>query len=522
MPFGRKARPVRTYEFGCYPPKEGEERAIEEMVKRVRLWNALVELTRRYDPLREEVVAKEIKVPNDEEHRKEYWEARKAIFKREDVREELKELDNQEYENARGQWLTAGLHWCNQEEVKLAWQKAKKRPGDLRFHSSRDGGKLTVRWQKGVPAKELFQGLNNMCRLVPVPSDAYTSPVRSVRRRLSRSSLLIRIASEKRAPVWLVLPCFLHREIPEGLVRSVSVLRERVGTQWRWKMTVVVEVPVAAPSGNDDIIAIDLGWRKMPDGLRVAYWSDSKGQNGSVVLPNEWLDRIKKVEDLQSIRDLRFNEAIGNLKKWIGYMTEIDMLPEWYKERVKTLPLWKSTARLASLILYWREHRISGDKRIYDDMEEWRKRDKHLLNWEENLRDKTIRDRREKYRIFAAWVAKNYGTVRIEDFPIIKATKKVKDGMVEDMPDAAIHQRTLAAPASFQMILSNAVTREGGKIEKLDPSYTTVMCHACGSKVDFDHAKLMFKCPVCGREQDQDDNASLNLLSQKRPVWAQN
>ncbi|MBS3948441.1 MAG: hypothetical protein KGZ57_09130 [Dethiobacter sp.] len=51
MPFGRKARPCRVYEYGCLPPISGKEELQEALRLRNRYWNKLVEIDR---PIRQE------------------------------------------------------------------------------------------------------------------------------------------------------------------------------------------------------------------------------------------------------------------------------------------------------------------------------------------------------------------------------------------------------------------------------------------------------------------------------------
>ena len=152
-------------------------------------------------------------------------------------------------------------------------------------------------------------------------------------------------------------------------------------------------------------IALDLGWRKMPDGIRVGMWSDNNGQFSEVKLSNEFVIGMDKTDDIQSIRKNMFNESVARLRNW---KQETITLPEWFTERTKTLSLWKAIAKLASLTLFWRDNRFADDESIFTQMEEWRKRDKHLYEYEGNLRDRLLRNRREQYRIFAHWITQHY------------------------------------------------------------------------------------------------------------------
>lgn len=518
MPYGNKARCVRAYEFGCLPPTEGEQKAIEVMRGRVQFWNQLVELDKRYSDQKEELIKPHIDVPDDEEHRDEYKKQRKAAFKLENVKVALKKLDKAEYEESKKLYQDSGLYWGNYLDVHNSWQIARKKPGELRFHSSRDGGKVHVQWPKGMKVADAFDHISNVLRLGPVPPEAYTIPQRSVRRKLQCSTVSIRIEStEDRNPVWLTLPCVLHRPLPEnGLIRSADVICRRVGTHWRWKLVIIVETEPdnAAPDTDNKsgAIAIDIGWRKRPDGLRVCYWSDTFGRQGELLLSNYFLTGMGRVDSIKSKRDLDFNQARSDLAEW--KMSNTNTLPEWFKERTQNLSQWRSAARLASLVIFWRQNRFDGDNDIYQAMEAWRKEDKHHYEYEANLRDRLIRRRREQYRIFASQVAHKYKTVIIEDFDLRNVTVGNKQGgAADDVPDMVNRQRQLSAVSILRLALLNACKREGVAVLEVESKYTTSKCHLCGQIVDTDKPeKLVYICTNCNASYDQDYNACKNLL----------
>lgn len=521
MPFGNKARQVKAYEFGCLPPTEGEEKALEVMKLRYRLWNQLVELDHKYDEQRESLLAQYVTITDDEEHHKQYLAERKAAFKIENVQEQLKVMDKAEYEEARNIGLQSGLYWCNTDEVKLSWQQARKKPGDIRFHSSRDGGKTSVRWQTGLPVAEAFSGNNTLLKLKPIDDEAYTSPIRSVRRKKSQSMVSIRVASDNRKPVWLILPCVLHRPLPDGLIRSASVLRERIATHWRWKLVVVVETkPDNTPkftNNRSESVAIKIGWSKKLGGLRTCYWVDGSGNQGELLLSNYFMKGMGRVDSIKSKRDLDFNKARDSLVAW---KKKTDSLPEWFKERTKTLSLWKAIAKLAALVIFWRNNRFDGDEDIFPVMEAWRKEDKHHYEYEANLRDRLIRQRREQYRLFASEKAKDYSKVVIENYdlrPLVKRGKK--GGKADDLPQEVRHDRVMAAVSTLRLAIKNACNRDHVDVKEVDAVNTARTCCICGS-VDFDRnpEKRKYVCPNCKKVLgvkivlDKDYNATQNLL----------
>jgi hypothetical protein len=501
MAYGRKAGYIRAYEFGCLPPILGEQEAIEAMTKRTKLWNRLVQLDRTYDVQREMLLMPYITAEGMMNH-DEYVKDRREAFKRDEVKQSFAALEKEEYLRARKLCRESGLYWCNYEDVLLSWQKARRGKGELRFHSPSFEGKVTVRWQNGLPTSKIA---DSRLHLDAVPSEAYTAPRRE-RRRLCRSKVSIRVRSEGRNPVWLSLPCVLHRPLPDGLLRSASVIRERIGMRWRWKLILSIKLPTKEQpiKREGPEISLDIGWRKLPAGLRVCYWHDDSGQTGELVLPNHFLNGMQKVEDIRSIRDKHFNSAVKLLADWLSH--NHNSVPDWLEQATENLSRWHSTARLASLVLRWRDNRFTGDEKIFEQIEEWRKRDKHLLEYEANLRDKLIKRRREIYRVFAADIAKRYARVKLEKFNISKVARD------KELVQPAQRQRVLAAPSVLRLAIASSVGREGGEIQLVEAKYTTMICNYCGSVERFDKAaELSHKCSVCGTFWDQDANAARNI-----------
>lgn len=490
----------RVYEYGCRVPVAGAVEAGDQMYRRHRLWNALVEIDHRYQEVVRDVCG-ELK------YREAKADPQKAAAL--DAAEQIRRVAVKQAQ------ADSGLYWCNYDDVIAAYNAARRKPGELRFHRWRGDGKVSVRYQTGMPVAEAFSA-DTRLQFDQVPDEAYTHPVRAERRRLSRSVVRLRVGSERRLPVWLELPVVLHRPMPpDGSIRSAAVLRERLGTHDRWKLVVTVEtgdVPGAARAAGS--IGIDIGWRRLPSGLRVCAWADNRGASGEVILPNGWLDERHKVDDIRSIRDQHFNSARSALLAWLKGET----VPAWMQEETATLASWRSTSRLARLTLRWRGERFDGDEAGYALAEAWRVKDRHLLEYEANLRDQLQRDRRERYRVFAAWVARTYGTVRLEAFDL-RDVAEVPEDADECLPLPVRQYRTLAAVSVLRLALEQACAREGAVVEKVDSRNTTRECHACGAVERWDAAaELRHRCRACGAEWDQDENAARNLLA--RPALA--
>lgn len=564
MPFGRNAGYVRTYEYGCLPLVEGEQAARNEMRGRVRLWNQLVELERRYDEGRAVIAAPHLEAARGGIAGK-YGDsfaatpkgqtaiARRAVGlarKDEALKAQLDALDKTEYEEARLLWLASGLYWVNHEEVKLAWQKARTGKGTLRFHSAwRDSGeseKISVRWQNGLPLSDLFSARSTLLQIDPVPAEAYSSPSRGERRRLQRTVVRFRACSgEKGKPVWVTLPMVMHRPLPpDAVLRSASLLCEKLAPlpAWRWKLVIVVTTaPPGANARSGGRASIDLGWRRMyeqrrtpagetkfdynkPVGLRVATYKDDAGATGEWRLSEGWLNQMGKVEDLQSIRDNAFNAFRARLSAWL----KVAQVPEWLSEQTKHLGQWRSPARFSPLIRAWRKQRFAGDEAIVEALETYWERESHLWSYQVHLRDQLLRQRREQYRCWAAELAGKYGSVVVEDFDLSQMARK-RNGKGPESPQegrpaddqgaraidlASRHQRQWAATSLLRLAVKNAFEREGLGYEVIDCSRSTMVCASCGSVERWDQAReLVHTCSACDVTEDQDVGACTNLLT---------
>jgi len=549
--FGRNSMPCMVFEYGCLLPTAGEEAMLEQIKERSRLWNKLVEIEQAY----REKVRNELAVPNDRSAelaaelssiREEIKGKRKAsrtskvdvsdlqkqakAIKEElaQVRAEVKEekkriakekrgrLDELEAERRKLQkeaQQESNLYWCNYDDVINAYQVARQRAmregKRLRFHRFDGTGKVFVRWQKGLSIEALSS--DTRLQIEPVPEGAWYSPKRSDRRKLARTKVRIRVNSEGRKPVWLELPMVMHRPLPDkSVIRNAAVIRERIGDKFRYKLVITVAFePMPHKPVGEGAVGIDLGWRNVEGGLRVAYWKDEDGNGEALVLPNRLVSQFKKVDELKSIRDQHFNDAKNVLTLWMTGKN----LPEWLKQETATLSQWRGKGRLVMLTRKWQENRFSGDQEMVAYLEEWIKRDRHLWDWETNLQDQVGRHRREIYRKFASEIVKKYARIFLEKFNLraVSQKKSPEEGTKGSTP--VDRQRTIASVSILRQAIGNAATREGVDVAYVPSRNTTIECHVCGHTENFDAAgHIMHTCTKCSNVWDQDENAAIIIL----------
>jgi hypothetical protein len=317
-----------------------------------------------------------------------------------------------------------------------------------------------------------------------------------------------------REPVWVDCPIVLHRPLPEGsVIKWVYLLRRREGlrgnreagrveTVWGYSLCFVItraegyDKEDRAEAGS---VAIDVGWRLVEDGLRVAYWVGSDGREGSLVIPSERLEYARKCRDLQSIRDQHFDEIKARL---LEYVAGLDEVPAWLAEGTAHLAQWRSKVKLLQLLDKWQRH--AGDGEIYEALVAWRRKELHLCRWETDQREKWGRWRKDFYRCFWARLRREYRRAVVENLNVSQMRRKA--GPEEERDGGLIPYRNFA---SVGLLLSLATM----DLVKRPAEYTTVTCHKCGKVCDWDKAELRHTCEHCGADWDQDANACRNLLA---------
>jgi hypothetical protein len=404
----------------------------------------------------------------------------------------------------------------------------------LKFHHFCGEGKITVRYQHGQIVNNVFNCNDTRLQIDPVSSDAWEHPVRSVRRKLCRTRVRLRVTSENRKPVWVELPLFMHRPMPATSdIRAASIIRQKVGRSWRHKLVVTVTVPETLSHIKRDKMGaagIDIGWRKLTGGLRVAYWRDDTGNasrilhpaikdfirldddgmGGQLILPERICGKkgFGQTDNIKSVRDDNFNKVKNVLQEWLK-----DNLDTWLTEETKTLSQWRGHGRLITLIRKWQENRVPNDEKMLDTLEEWRGRENHLYDYESNLRDRLEHFRREIYRVFASQISITYGKVILEDFDLSRVSRKPMPENGTQMTIEPDHQRAVAAVSTLRLAIESSCRRERTEVLRLDPANSTMECNECGHVEKFNAAANLIRlCPSCGAIWDQDSNAADVML----------
>lgn len=495
---------ARVYSYGARAPDPESLALIDAQMQRAhRYYNTLIEIERERRALVREVLGET------------RW-----VDATEDQMLYLAEVDG--YTNARTTEERArnGVDcWGAYLLAEAAADQARKTPNEPHFRRWDGTGTVAVQLQKGLTVADLLAGKHTFARL-SLDFSARGPKGLPFGDGRPRAILSIRVGSAGRAPIWASIEVIWHRSLPESArIKWIRLHRRRVGVHWKWSVQFVLEGLAgwarSTRVSTRGMIAIDVGWRKMANGdMRVATWVDDAGGVGALRVPARLLERWAKVHDLRSIRDRAFNAERDALRAWLA---DTPTVPEWLRKTASHLHAWRSTARLASLALRWRISRFNGDDGIFERLEAWRRRDKHLLSWECFQRKNVLRARREIYRVFAAHRIQLYRRVVVERLDL-RDFAELPNRDVGDAPDDyatanSRGRRFLAAQSELLGAIAAASQKVGAEFIETVAEWTTQHCHDCGTREPFDAAvEVMHVCSTCGVEWDQDVNAARNLL----------
>ncbi len=554
----------KVFEFGCQAPLRGGREAIEQMFRRNRFWNRLVEIElaarERYaaivsanggsgqavNSLKDLIKALRDEIKQRRKTARGKAEIADLTARIESLRREMKiaaaaakterklaaelhkdgiaAIDRLRREEIREAAKRSELWWCNYDDVLASYDVARRRAmkegAGLRFHRFDGGGKVSIRYQNGLPAARLY-GNDTRLQIDPVDREAWDSPLRSVRRRKCISKLRLRIGSDaKGKPWWLEVSANIDREIPPAaVIRQAAVLREMLAgpRPWqrdRWKVVIVCDMTEAAerqpaeetPGGRT--VAVDLGWRLKPEGVRAAMAVDDQGATNELVIPAGDVEQFAKLDDLKSLRDLKFLDFRSEFGAWLK--THKAALPDPVPP-VKGFAQRLDQGRIRAAFRKWKHNRTAGDELGWEIAARWMERYDHLYSWESNLRDQMLRRRRERFRLWVGGLLTGAGKVIIEDFDL-RGIAKTSQPEKQEVRTKAQWYRTVAAPSQLRNILVAGCGAKNIPVEIKASPYTTRECSWCGSREKWDQAAhILHRCGNCGKLLDQDENAGRNL-----------
>lgn len=346
-------------------------------------------------------------------------------------------------------------------------------------------------------------------------------------------------------------PVKLHRPLPaDGVITQVWIRAERQGPRTRYVFQCVVESPTwvkAGPVKGAGTVAIDTGWRMMPDGgLRVGYWLDDHGRHGDVRVPEKVRAAADYADSLRSKADKHFDVACAELRAWMR--DNPSDVPAWMLESTETIAQWHAHWKLIrvargltlwpswfhELWQHWLTERKGAGLDLFGSFAEvgswlrgkydtvpplmqiavylewWRRKNAHLYDWETRERRYVENARTEMFRKVCQ-VARQYERVLIEKIDLPKFNRNAPP---EEKANQEWLHRTgrIAAPGDLAARIMEACK---GRVEKVPAGANTRTCHKCNHVNDaWAHPeRRMQTCAGCGAEWDRDENACRVMLA---------
>ncbi len=454
--------------------------------------------------------------------------ARTEAFAAPDVRVMLDGVEDAHAKRLKKMRSESGLYWANYLVIEAAMRGA-RRGAPPTFRRFDGGGKVAVQLQGGLTVADALAGCDTRFRL----EVQRTMPNG---RQYASASVRVGTQEDGRAPVFATAPVVLHRPLPEkGVIKWAFGEARRVASHRRWKLRITVESRrdswARAGAARGGAVAIDVGWRMVDGGLRVAYWIGDDGREGEWVIAHRDLSRWSKVDELRSIRDHMLDDAKELLASWTDQHGEPGWMVEWRQGRdLGPVRLWRSAANLALLVHEWRQHLDgpdgNGAAEMHRQLEGWRvengtrkngkprysyggwqKQDKHLWEWECHARAKALAWRDDLYRRLVADLRQKYRTAAIEKVDWSKLQEQPGDMDVKGQEVVRTYRRIAAVGRLV------ALVNEGFAAHStVGPEHTTRQCADCGHRQDVGGERVV-TCEQCGGKEDQDRRAARNLLA---------
>jgi hypothetical protein len=438
------------------------------------------------------------------------------------------------YEAIRATYAQFGrLWWGTRNHVRMRVEaatakrlKTKGLPPDYQ-QESRDAV-LYTQVQKNGTIAEVFSGRSTNLQIVPcdekgkwywvrmrVGSDERRRPIWcTVRTRISRPfPTEVEVNGEMRSTdckitgVQLVRRGFVHHRMSDGRWHPMD--------DWEVQFSLSFNgVRRAYDPNKCECVAIDLGWRLRPGGLRVAYWVDWDGERGELLIPNSELELMDKNAHMQGVRTDLKNECFQAVVQWYdANVMEVTLLPDWLQAlQIQNCKVWKAAFPLCRLLDALEDHPDYAPE-LLKQLRAWREREAHLQAYQQGNEWHMRARRLDQYRKWAAEFERKYNRVVFEDMDIAELRKN--DPVEEDeTANIAIEQmrkyRNLAAIGLLRKCFISKFTQHWA-VEG-ETAFTTIMCSGCETINELRTGRLLMTCTGCGRTIDQDENACLNLL----------
>lgn len=381
-----------------------------------------------------------------------------------------------------------GLSWATHNDVLAKHRISARRVGEQRraghaaeqrFRRWTGEGTLTVQVQRQPDGTRrdvwsLDEGQ---------PSGQWTGKARRVGEQQTDRHRTLRLSLGRgrgHGPHTITLPVVVHRPLPpDADVSDVRITRRRAGTGFRLSVTFTCLLPPPEVLDGGVPVAVAIGWTGVGRGaVRVAristpfgvpdpapphfgqppYLGVMRPSAGSVdvVAPAQWRILLERVEDLRRHRD----HLLDDCKAKVVDALADTAVAETVGATAAEVQRWRSQRRMALLVGRW-----PVDHPLLGALLAWRARDRHLWDYEYNLRDQVIARRRDVWRNVATWICSQASVVLVDCPPLAELRQKPSLDVEDDYQTRGARAcAQFAAPGELRAAIVTAAERRGVRV----------------------------------------------------------
>jgi rubrerythrin len=339
--------------------------------------------------------------------------------------------------------------------------------------------------------------------IVPTPG--------SRRDRVSRMVLTVTIFTRDHVRKNVRWPIFLNRPIPDGaVIKEVVIHRRKLSHHVRWTATFTCRQPSSSSLIGKRVVAIDFGWRRLNEGMRVATVMDD-AVHEFVILPDDlvsvhdWLDGQKRRR--AAVHD-KIIERLRGLP-WPAAPPALEVMAQWWRTIPMNRLVPRHTARLA---LTWRDH-AAWRPEDFAAADEWRRHEKRIWERITHRSNRARRERLDLYRKAAKHIVEGAGIVILKDFRLDRIARTTDDSLPNNVNATMQRNRAIAGTSVLRQWIEIQAGKVGAQIH-LHRGVSTWLCSVCGHRLQpKDPSRLHQQCPHCSHAFDQDLEACRNMLA---------
>jgi hypothetical protein len=321
----------------------------------------------------------------------------------------------------------------------------------------------------------------------------------------------------------------MHREIPDIewlAVKSVSLniapnpdYHRLMPKYDRWlyresRAIITATAPtdnIEPPAPGREAVAINFGWRLVPEGIRVAtmVWAEKRDVE-YVIVPTSMIALHERARERRSARDQILDKIMPIVKAIPWAECPVPAVADFGAALAKA-PKFGARS-LARLVVEWTIEAPQWRPDDWARLEEWRHQNNKLRSDEDAARRRFDGQRRDMFRVAAKKIAARASVVLIEEADFAKLARLPLD------TDPALEQitrrnRQIVAPGDLRAEVLRAAKAMRRSIPEPDPGPSTWICHHGMHKVEPGAPdELRYFCGRCNVYWDQDINNCLVRL----------